>query len=57
MGNGAGINAAAPIPHELQVAGPAGSVFIQDSRCWHCQVAMGRKLIFVPTVLLCMEDP
>ncbi len=25
----------APIPGEMQVAAPAGSVYIQDSRCWH----------------------
>ena len=25
----------APIPGNMQVSAPAGSVFIQDSRCWH----------------------
>ena len=32
-----GINTQAPIPHNIQVAAPAGSVLIQDTRCWHCQ--------------------
>ena len=32
-----GINTAGPIPGDMQVAGPAGSVFIQDTRTWHCQ--------------------
>ena len=36
-GPGDGINVNAPIPGDLQVAGPAGSVFIQDTRAWHCQ--------------------
>ena len=30
-----GISVAAPIPGDMQVTAPAGSVFIQDSRCWH----------------------
>jgi hypothetical protein len=30
-----GILNAAPIPGDMQVIAPAGSVFIQDSRCWH----------------------
>ena len=30
-----GICVAAPIPGELQVSAPAGSVYIQDSRSWH----------------------
>ena len=30
-----GISVAAPIPGELQVSAPAGSVYIQDSRSWH----------------------
>ncbi len=30
-----GILNTAPIPDEMQVTAPAGSVYIQDSRCWH----------------------
>ena len=30
-----GISIVAPIPGELQVSAPAGSVYIQDSRSWH----------------------
>ncbi len=30
-----GISVSAPIPGEMQVTAPAGSVYIQDSRCWH----------------------
>ena len=30
-----GISVAAPIPGELQVSAPAGSVYLQDSRSWH----------------------
>lgn len=30
-----GITVTAPIPGDMQVRAPAGSVFIQDSRCWH----------------------
>ena len=30
-----GITVTAPIPGDMQVSAPAGSVFIQDSRCWH----------------------
>ena len=30
-----GISVVAPIPGELQVSAPAGSVYIQDSRSWH----------------------
>ena len=29
------INVAAPIPGEIQISAPAGSVYIQDSRSWH----------------------
>ena len=29
------ITVAAPIPGDMQVTAPAGSVYIQDSRCWH----------------------
>ena len=37
---------AAPISGELQVAAPAGSVYIQDSRSWHASPLhnMGRPL-------------
>ena len=31
-----GMNVSAPIPGEMQVTAPAGSVFIQDTRAWHC---------------------
>ena len=31
-----GINLYAPIPGEFQVSAPAGSVFMQDTRVWHC---------------------
>lgn len=31
-----GICVAAPIPGEMQVRAKAGSVFIQDTRTWHC---------------------
>ena len=34
-GPGDGISIVAPIPGELQVSAPAGSVYIQDSRSWH----------------------
>ena len=34
-GPGDGISSVAPIPGELQVSAPAGSVYIQDSRSWH----------------------
>ena len=34
-GPGDGISVVAPIPGELQVSAPAGSVYIQDSRSWH----------------------
>ena len=30
-----GIDSSAPIPGELQVSAPAGSVFMQDTRLWH----------------------
>ena len=30
-----GITVTAPIPGDMQVSSPAGSVFIQDSRMWH----------------------
>ncbi len=30
-----GIDQHAPIPGEIQVSAPAGSVFMQDTRCWH----------------------
>jgi len=30
-----GISVTAPIPGDMQVSAPAGSVYIQDSRCWH----------------------
>ena len=30
-----GITRSAPIPGELQIVAPAGSVFMQDTRCWH----------------------
>lgn len=30
-----GIDERAPIPGELQVSAPAGSVFLQDTRLWH----------------------
>jgi ectoine hydroxylase-related dioxygenase (phytanoyl-CoA dioxygenase family) len=30
-----GISTTAPIPGDMQVSAPAGSVYIQDSRCWH----------------------
>lgn len=30
-----GITVSAPIPGELQCEGPAGSLFIQDTRTWH----------------------
>jgi len=30
-----GIDQSAPIPGELQVSAPAGSVFMQDTRLWH----------------------
>ena len=30
-----GITVTAPIPGEIQVSAPAGSVYIQDSRSWH----------------------
>ncbi len=30
-----GIDASAPIPGELQVSAPAGSVYVQDTRVWH----------------------
>ena len=30
-----GVLNSAPIPGDMQVTAPAGSVFIQDSRCWH----------------------
>eukprot|EP01052_Picozoa_sp_SAG31_P035849 SAG31_NODE_4383_length_3284_cov_1.151962_1_plen_423_part_00 len=30
-----GICVSAPIPGEMQISCPAGSVYIQDSRCWH----------------------
>ena len=30
-----GITVSAPIPGDMQVTAPAGSVFIQDSRMWH----------------------
>ena len=30
-----GIDSSAPIPGELQVSAPAGSVFMQDTRVWH----------------------
>ena len=30
-----GMDDSAPIPGEQQMVAPAGSIFIQDSRCWH----------------------
>ncbi|MFL2528669.1 MAG: phytanoyl-CoA dioxygenase family protein [Candidatus Azotimanducaceae bacterium] len=30
-----GISVGSPIPGEMQITAKAGSVFIQDSRCWH----------------------
>ena len=30
-----GITRSAPIPGELQISAPAGSLFMQDTRCWH----------------------
>ena len=30
-----GISCTAPIPGDMQVSAPAGSVYLQDSRCWH----------------------
>ena len=30
-----GVDERAPIPGEFQVSGPAGSVFVQDTRIWH----------------------
>ena len=34
-GPGDGVDRRAPIPGEFQVSGPAGSVFMQDTRVWH----------------------
>jgi hypothetical protein len=31
-----GISVTSPIPGDMQITAKAGSVFIQDSRCWHC---------------------
>ena len=31
-----GTDVAAPIPGEMQVVAPAGSMFIQDTRAWYC---------------------
>ena len=44
-----GICVAAPIPGELQVSAPAGSVYIQDSRSWHASPMhnLGRRRIAV----------
>ena len=42
-----GITVTAPIPDELQIHAPAGSVFIQDSRMWHstaCSNTCGKVL-------------
>eukprot|EP01047_Picozoa_sp_COSAG01_P073091 COSAG01_NODE_11810_length_1854_cov_3.327189_2_plen_341_part_01 len=47
-----GINVMAPIRGELQIEAPAGSVFIQDTRCWHCQAShnpSGRTRVAVVT--------
>lgn len=43
-----GITVTAPIPGEMAVTAPAGSVFIQDSRTWHstaCHNTSGRVRI------------
>ena len=44
-----GISVTAPIPGELQVSAPAGSVYIQDSRSWHASPMhnAGRRRIAV----------
>jgi ectoine hydroxylase-related dioxygenase (phytanoyl-CoA dioxygenase family) len=34
-GENDGIDEFAPIPNELQVEGPAGSVLVMDARIWH----------------------
>ena len=34
-----GISVAAPIPGDMQITAPAGSVYIQDSRSWHASAA------------------
>lgn len=47
-----GINVMAPIRGEMQIEAPAGSVLIQDTRCWHCQALhnpSGRARIAVVT--------
>ena len=33
------INQQAPIPGEVQITAPAGSVYVQDTRCWHSTAA------------------
>jgi hypothetical protein len=38
-----GITRSAPIPEELQVVAPAGSVFLQDTRCWHSSPLSNRS--------------
>lgn len=45
-----GIIVTAPIPGDMQVQARAGSVYIQDSRCWHAAAAhnnSGRKRVVV----------
>lgn len=50
-----GIDEQAPIPGEVQITAPAGSVYVQDTRCWHSVAAnpgpiarIGLVLIYAP---------
>jgi len=45
-----GISIVAPIPGELQVSAPAGSVYIQDSRSWHASPMHNTKRTRVAVV-------
>ena len=43
-----GMNHASPIPGEMQVVAPAGSVLMADTRCWVSQVPHSLLLSLPP---------
>ena len=44
------MNHASPIPGEMQVVAPAGSVLMADTRCWVSQVQQLPAFCFLPAI-------
>ena len=46
------IDESAPIPGEVQITAPAGSVYVQDTRCWHSVAANPGPITRVGVVVI-----